>query len=124
MMEKTTNIGFLRMKYLDSANTNFTIGVGANDEKSYKQCESNLESFLETVDGESEEGKKIQEEFDRIEDEKKQKQEELEDFVKDKGELEKLDYNQSGNLQIYIDALQSKKSVCWNIAIEYGLFHG
>jgi len=118
------NIGFLRMKYLDQANMNFTMGLGTENATYFKECEGNIDNFLDTIDADKPEGKIIQDQFDRIDDEKHKRLQELKEYIKDKGELECIDLNNTGRMQIYIDSLHDKKTICWNVAIEKGLFHG
>ena len=112
------------MKYLDMANMNFTMGVSGRDMDEINKCETNLDNFLETIDGDSEEGKQISMEFDRIDEKKHKNIQKLKDYIKDQGELEKIDSNAAGQFEIYVDCLHDKKTVCWNVAIEFGLFHG
>ena len=123
-MDAKANVVFLRMKYLDQANMNFTMGLGSENPTYFKECEGNLDNFLDTIDAEKPEGMIIQKEFDRIEEEKHKRLMELNESIEDKGELEMIDVNTSGRMQIYIDSLHDKRTVCWNVAIEKGLFHG
>ena len=119
MTEKTMgdySIGHLRMKYLDLANMTFT-------QQQYILCEGYLTSFMETVDDNSESSKKIKEGFDRIELQRRLALNQLMDHVKDMGELEKTDTKNQGELEITVEGLHDKKTICWTVALSQGLFH-
>ena len=43
--------------------------------------------------------------------------------MKDKGELEKTDIRNQGEIEIQIEALHDKKTICWVVALKHGLLH-
>jgi len=113
---KDYSLGHLRAKYLDLANMSFTQGE-------YLQAEGNIKSFLDTIPQETEAAKQITQDFNIIEIRKQQQKKELYAHIQGKGELEKTDIKNQGNMEIEIEALHDKKVICWNTAMKYGLLY-
>lgn len=110
------NIGHIRMKYLDMANMSFTQG-------NYKECEGFITAFLETIKDDGAEADMIRKNFDSIERIKRERKRDLSEHIKDLGELERVDTKAQGELEITIESLLDRKTICWNVAMKQGLFH-
>ena len=108
-------MGQERWKYLDMANMSFAAGDPI-------ACEKYLDAFLETIDENSDAAKKITIEYNRIESERLKKHNDLDSQTKELGYLELQDYQNRGKQQIEVDAILEKKTVCWTVAMNGGLF--
>lgn len=117
MVKEDYEIGLLRAKYLDLANVTFT-------QEQYNACEGYIDSFLETIPEGGKPADVIKTEFDKIEHRKNKQRKELNEFLKDKGELERTDIKLQGEKDIVIEGLHDKKTVCWMVARDNGLFNG
>ena len=120
MVESKVNpsrrLGFERMKYLDMANLAFA-------EQNWIGCRGYLDAFLETIREDTATADKIKQEFDVIEQERKEQKKQLEDEVSSMGFLEQRDMMERGNTQIEMEYVHSQKTVCWKVAITDGLFN-
>jgi len=120
--KKEHSIGFTRMKYLDLANITFA-------SQDFEICNQYINAFLETINEDSKSGKEITKQFDIIEQHKKEQLKQLSEYIsgnenyKGLGELEKTDTKNEGEKSIYVDVLHSRKTVCWTVAMNNGLFH-
>jgi flagellar biosynthesis chaperone FliJ len=110
------SIGHLRMKYLDLANTTFTTGL-------LVACEGHINNFLSTVDADSEAGKKLTEELNKIPGIRKKMIDELKERAEHQDPLTKKDLEQRGMDDIEANVLLDKKEVCWRISMKMGLFY-
>ncbi len=120
MKEQASTLGVRRMgqerwKYLDMANMSFIAG-------DYLATNGYIKAFLETIPEETDEAREITKEFNRIEADRKRLHVELEEQAKNLGYLEKGDILTKGREQIEIDAIMNRKTVCWTVAMKYGLF--
>ena len=119
-MVETKSIGLRRMgqerwKYLDMANMSFAAG-------DYITTQGYINAFLETIPDSSETSKKIKNEFDSIDQNRRDLIKTLEEEVKDLGYLEQNDILQTGRRNIEIDSIYNMKTVCWTIAMQDSLF--
>lgn len=118
MVEQTTGrrrMGQERWKYLDMANMSFAAGA-------YIETNGYITAFLETIKDGSKEANEIQKEFDEIEETRKKQRDDLEAQIKDLGYLEQNDIRSKGRDQIEIEAIYNRKTVCWTVAMNNGLF--
>ena len=110
------SVGHLRIKYLDLANISFA-------QNNYTIAKGYVDDFLDTVDENSDEGKEIKTEFDKIYTRKKNQLKELETSVESMGYLEQKDLKNDGRESIEVNAIHDMKEVCWRIALHSGLFN-
>lgn len=108
-------MGQERWKYLDMANMSFAAG-------DYTSTDGYVKAFLETIKDDSDEAREIKIEFDRIDRERKNRIDELTTKTEHLGYLEQKDVRNTGREQIEIDAVYSRKTVCWTMAMNAGLF--
>lgn len=109
-------MGQERWKYLDMANMSFANGDCV-------AADGYIKAFLETIKEDSPEAKEVKIEFDRIERERKIRINELNSDTEHLGYLEQRDVRNKVREQIEIDATYSRKTVCWTIALNAGLFN-
>lgn len=109
-------MGQERWKYLDMANLCFASGE-------YGRTRGYIEAFLETVDENTEVGKRFKTEFDRIELDRRSNHNKLEKDIEPLGYLEQRDLRERGREQIEIDAIYEQKTVCWTLSLQHGLFN-
>jgi len=121
MVEKSSigmgySIGHVRIKYLDLANMTFAQG-------NYLQCKGYVDDFLDTIDKDSESGKNLKKEFDKIYDNKKKIGNAIEDQSKNLGYLEKKDFEDNAKSENEVNTIHDLKETCWRIALKDGLFY-
>lgn len=113
-------LGQVRYKYLDSANMAFI------QEQHYPQnliaCEKYIDSFIGTIADGTEEAKLITNEFNEIEQARRNNLKQLNEEIKDLGYLEQKDTKDRGQLEIETNATLSRKAFCWTLALNRGLF--
>jgi len=110
------SIGHLRIKYLDLANMSFA----QND---FVTCKGYIDDFMDTVDAESDSGKMLKEEFDKIYASKKTMDIELDKNITDLGYFEQKDAEEDGRRNIEINSLHDIKETCWRVSLKHGLFY-
>lgn len=110
------SVGHARIKYLDLANMSFAQG-------NYIQCKGYVDNFLDTVDKESESGKTLKKEFDKIYANKKKVEDAIDEQVKKLGYLEKKDFEDGAKAENEINTIHDLKETCWRIALKDGLFY-
>ena len=107
--------GSERWKYLDMSNMSFA-------SREYESAEGFIRGFLTLVDADSEEGKELTSEFNRIEEGRHESVKKLKDEMSKVGYLEQHDLQQNKKLTIEVDALHERIATCWIISQKYGLF--
>jgi len=110
------SIGHVRMKYLDFANMSFAQG-------NYIQCRGYIEDFLDTVKEESDAGKAIKFELDKIYDNKKKIVDAVEKKIKEMGYLESKDFEDNAKSELEINTIHDMKEICWRVSLRDGLFN-
>ncbi|MBD3321810.1 MAG: hypothetical protein GF350_12005 [Chitinivibrionales bacterium] len=116
MEQQNYSIGHLRIKYLDLANVKFA----QNDPVTAKGF---IDDFLDTIDEESESGKKIKSELDQLYLRKQNQLVQLKETADELSYLEKEDTMNRGRTEIEINHIHDIKEVCWRAAMKYGLFY-
>jgi hypothetical protein len=113
----SNSIGVTRMNHLEAANVSLAQGNLA-------QCKTWIENFVDTIDGETEAGKQLKKEFDKIYLNKKNIEKAAEEKTKDMGWLEKHDFTDMISQELSFDTIRNLKSSCWVIFLKYKLFDG
>ena len=115
-MVEDYSIGHLRGKYLDLANMGFA-------QNNFIASSGYINDFLATIKEESEAGKEIKIEFDKITTIKRQRIEEIKKNAEKLGYLEKKDFENRGREDAEVNAIHDKMVVCWKVALNVGLFN-
>jgi len=110
------SVGHMRIKYLDLANMSFAQG-------NYLQCKGYIDNFLDTIDENSDVGKEIKKEFDKIYLNKRRVDEVIESQVKNLGYLERKDFEDSAKLENEVNTIHDLKEICWRVSLKNGLFY-
>jgi len=113
---KEFSIGIKRFKDLDEATANLAQG---NEQAS----KGFINSFIGTIDGNSNAAKILKEEFDKIHGRRKDEHRDLDKRIEDIGFLEQSVGSRQGHIIINTLALQDIIETCWRIGREEGLFH-
>ena len=108
-------MGTERWKYLDMANLSFAAGEFVN-------CNGYINAFIETIDETCPESKELKDDLDSIEEKRRKQIQDLINETEELGYLEQKDIRTNGRERIEIDVVHDRKTVCWTLAIKYGLF--
>jgi len=110
------SIGHARIKYLDLANMSFAQG-------NYLQAKGYIDNFLDTINKETESGKTLKKEFDKIYSNKKKIDGAIDEQIKNLGYLEKKDFEDGAKSENEVNTIHDLKETCWRIALKDGLFY-
>ena len=116
-MENTTvRIGVDRYNCLQMADDCFARG-------DYAGCGRHIDNFLSKIDEKNEAGKKIKAEFDHLSKIREEQIKELHKVTETMRYLEQRDTRDRYRNEIEVSALLDKKSICWSVSLELGLFN-
>ena len=110
------SIGHTRMKYLDLANIHFT-------QSNFVACKRDIENFLDTVKEDSDYGKEIKKEFDKVFSNKKKIEDAIDKQITNLGYLERRDFEDGAKSELEVNTIHDMKEICWRIALRDGLFN-
>ena len=123
MVEETKSggytIGHLRMKYIDAASILYANAQTIND---YLGCRDMLNNFIDTIKEDGKAAIELTTGLDKINRQKEQQIVDLETAKKNVGYLERKDFDEQRE-RIEINAIHDMKTLCWIVALEYGLFY-
>lgn len=109
-------LGILRLKYLDLSNMAFA-------QQNPILANGYINDFLQTIKEDSKAGKDIKKQFDETMEKREQQLKELFKATEKLGYLEKKDVENRGRQEIEINTIHDKKTICWSVSMENGLFY-
>lgn len=110
------SIGHVRIKYLDLANLSFAQG-------NYTICKGYIDDFIDTINVDSESGKNIKSEFDKVYQHKDKVIEAIDEQISTLGFLERKDFEDKAKSDVEINTIHDLKEICWRISLKDGLFY-